>query len=361
MSDDSSDKTEEPTGKREEEFREKGNIPRSQELSVLTTLLTSMAMISWTVPKISKLLTLGMNHAFDFSKGNFLAQVYNWFHLFVNPIMLQLILIAVTLMGVSILTNIAQVGFEAHTSKIEPDFSAISPAKGLQKFLSAQIIIQFIKNFLKVFVIGYIVYQQMRGQLGKIEGLAQLPLPVAAEWTLKLISPILIRSCLFLTVIAVGDYTYQWFKIHKQMMMTRQEVKDEMKNQQLPEHVRSKVRQVQKERAKRSIQKEVPKATVIITNPTHFAVAIRYRRGVDTTPRVVAKGADQLAAIIREIATQNNVPIYEYPELARALYRKVKVGKFIPEECFEGVAKVLAFVFQMYRRRELGNKHHGVG
>ena len=145
------------------------------------------------------------------------------------------------------------------------------------------------------------------------------------------------------------------------MMMTRQEVKDEMKNQQLPEHVRSKVRQVQKERAKRSIQKEVPKATVIITNPTHFAVAIRYRRGVDTTPRVVAKGADQLAAIIREIATQNNVPIYEYPELARALYRKVKVGKFIPEECFEGVAKVLAFVFQMYRRRELGNKHHGVG
>lgn len=352
MASDEQEKTEEPTGKREEEFREQGNIARSQELSTLTTLLGAMGLISWTTPKISKLLTEGMNDAFIFTRDNFLSQVFNWFHLFVAPILLQLVLIAVSLMGISILTNIAQVGFSAHPSKLEPDFNKANPIKGFQKFFSFQIVIQLVKNFLKVTVIGYISYQEMRNQLGKIEGLSQLPLPLAAEWTLKLINPILTKSLLFMTILAVSDYTYQWFKIHKDMMMSRQEVKDEMKNMQLPEHIRSKVKQVQRERAKRSIQKEVPQATVIITNPTHFAVAVRYRRGIDSTPKVIAKGADYLAAVIREVAGQHNVPIYEYPELARALYRKVKVGKFIPEECFEGVAKVLAFVFQMYRRRD---------
>ncbi len=356
------EKTEEPTGRREEQFREQGNIPRSQEISTLTTLIGAMGVISWISPALSRLMTEGMGQAFNFSKGNFMSQVFHWMHLFVEPVIGRLLIVTLTLMIISVFTNIAQVGFDAHTSKLNPQFDSINPLKGLQRFLSTQSLILFIKNFLKVSVIGYIAYQEMKGQWNNIVGISALPLGMAASWTLKLLTPIIVKTSLFLTVIAVGDYTYQWFKIRKKMMMTRQEVKDDMKDMQLPEHIRSKVRQVQKERAKRNIQKEVPKATVIITNPTHFAVAVRYRRGIDTTPRVVAKGADYLAAIIREVAGQHNVPIYEYPELARALYRKVKVGKFIPEECYEGVAKVLAFVFQMYRRRDgLRKDHHGIG
>ncbi len=352
MSDDSSqDKTEEPTDKRLDQFRDEGQIARSQEVASASSIIAILAVLSWFSQDFFKSFRRSLEGSFTFSGNELNNQIFSWFDLFALPLVKPILLSMAVLMVVSIAATGIQTGFLISGKAFIPKFRHINPVSGFTKLFSITSIIQLMKHLLKVSVIGWLIYDDIASNLDKITGLSSLSLINTGQWVMNFLGPLVVRITIFLSAVALADYLHQWYKLREQMRMTKQELKDEMKDMQLPEHVRNKVKQVARERAKMSIQKEVPHADVIITNPTHFAIAIRYQRGVDAAPRVVAKGQDLLAAAIREIAEKHKVPLYEYPELARSLYRKVKVGKYINNEFYEGVARVLAFVYQVYQKK----------
>ena len=351
------EKSEEPTSKREEEFREEGQVVRSQEISILMGLIAAIAGLGLIGRRL-------FFHCLDALQGTLQTEIpgvrngfmsFNpWLLTYALPVMNDLAIFLVFLFAVLLLVSLSETQFLFSFNFLAPKLSHIHPIEGLKKILNSKTLIQFLKNSLKITVMSAIAYSVLKNRLEEVLLLSSFSLVSGFRWSLSLLSALGIRIGLFLLTIAILDYFYQWHTLHKKMMMSRRDLKDEMKESQVSEHVRSKVRQIQKERAKKTIQKNVPKADVIVTNPTHFAVAIRYQRHTDRAPRVVAKGMDLMAAVIRKIAKENNVPIYEYPELARGLYRKVKVGGLVPVELYEAVARVLAYIYQIHQKRKIG-------
>lgn len=350
--DQAQERTEEPTGKREEEFRSQGQIAKSQEIGALVGIVSAVAGIMMWGPKIAIRCLESVQAGMMMPVGQAEGSVHEWLTSYVYPLLFDLSAFILFMFAIVLVGNLTQTGLVLAWKSLEPKPSNISPLSGIKKVFSAQTAVQFVKNILKVFIIGYIIYDQLSDKVASIISLSTLSFVEGISWGIDLILSIVLKVSIFLAVVAAFDYLYQWYSTRKKMMMTKQEVKDELKQTQLPEHVRGKIRQVANERARREIQNEVPHADVVVTNPTHFAVALRYRRGVDAAPLVVAKGQDVLAAHIREIAKKNDVPLYEYPVLARALYRKVKVGRYIPEDLYDSVARVLAYIYRMYAERK---------
>lgn len=346
------EKTEEPSEQRKEKARDEGQIARTQELGTFITIATSMVMLNHWGPEMAKGFMDGLRAAFySISNPNILTGVV-WMKAYAYPLFKITISFSLMLLVLTVAGSLFQTGFVFSSKSLVPKFNSVNPFAGIKRIFTVNVLVQMLKNFLKLAVIGTIVYQQLKSQIDYIILLSTVPAIEAMLWCAKTIASIILKVSIFLAVLAVFDYLYQWYTNHQKLMMSRQELKDEMKQSQLPDSVRNKVRSVAMERAKRKIHKEVPQADVIITNPTHFAVAIRYRRFKDPAPRVVAKGQDLLAATIRNIAKEHNVPLYEYPVLARKLYRTVKAGEMIPGDMFEPVAKVLAFVYRMYKDRK---------
>lgn len=345
------DKTEQPTGKREEQYREEGQVARSMELTTVAVIIAFLMAMKMMGDTLFEELTHGFRFGLTVPHEKGLDPALQWAGQFAWPALKTLLLIFLTYMFAAIAMSMAQTGVLLSWKALSPKFERVNPLEGVKRLFSMQAFVQFIKNFLKVTVIGFIIYSELNNRMEEMYALTDLALGNALTWTMSLLSIITLKVSIFLGVLAAGDYGYQWYSLRQQMMMTKQEVKDEMKESQVSEHVRTKVRRIAQERAKKSLKMEVPKADVIITNPTHFAVAIRYRRGVDKAPQVLAKGADLLAKTIRNLAEENRVPLYEYPELARKLYRTVKVGAYVPFDLYEAIAKVLTFVYRLNRKR----------
>jgi flagellar biosynthetic protein FlhB len=258
------------------------------------------------------------------------------------PIMAGCILIAV-------IGNLAQVGLFFDTKRLMPNFAALNPLKGLHKIfaLGDGNGMKLLMNFAKMLLVGFVAYTAVHGKIYSIITAQQLSFLQAFHLGASLVYSILIRIGIVLFVLAILDYIYQRFRIEKQLKMTKQEVKDEMRRMEGDPKIKSRRRQIAMQRVLQRIKKDVPTADVVITNPTHFAIALKYDSENMHAPRVIAKGQDLVALRIREIAAASGVPILERPPLARALYKMCEVGQEVPEQFYSTIAEILAYVYEL--------------
>jgi flagellar biosynthetic protein FlhB len=250
--------------------------------------------------------------------------------------------------------NMAQTGFNVAKDKLAIDWSRIDPMSGLKRFAGARQWIEGAKSLLKIGAFIYLAWITLESALPTIKLLGARDLRAQLDEMLGLALLIGTRIAVLMAILAVLDYGYQWWEFYKKTLMTHQEMKDESKEREGNPLIKQRQRSLAMQRLRQRMMSEIPKASVIVTNPTHFAVALRYDRLKAPAPYVCAKGADHMAARIREIAREHGVPIIENKLLARALYRSVRVGQIIPSEFYKAVAEVLAFVHLLRQRRQRG-------
>ncbi|NIA21553.1 MAG: flagellar biosynthesis protein FlhB [Anaerolineaceae bacterium] len=353
MPDDSfGDKTEVPTPRRLEEARERGQVPRSVDLTSALVLLAGVGILYLAGGRLSRSLLgameemLGCGEVGTLSSqavlGDFAKSTWH-FGLAVAPIMLGIALVAV-------LANLIQSGPVFTTHPLQPSLEKLNPATGFGRIFSKRALARLVGNLLKLGTIAWISYVAILGDYEKIIGLPQMGVAEMARSSGYLICSLGFKLAGILLVVALFDYMYQRWQYREDLKMTRQEVREEMKRMEGDPLIREQRRHIQRQMAMHRMSAEVPRADAVITNPTHFAIAIRYDTGEMAAPKVVAKGADLLARRIREIAIENGVPIVEKPALARTLYKAVEVGQEIPMQFYQAVAEVLAFVYRISNR-----------
>lgn len=251
------------------------------------------------------------------------------------------------LVAVGVGASIAQVGFQVNTEKLEPDFSKLNPATGAGRLFSVQALVRGLLTLLKVVALAAVAYLVVERRGGIITGLGRdrLPGAVQSAWAVTMRLAVYLSAAV--AAVAVLDYLYQRRRFEQSLRMTRQELKEELKQEEGDPQIKARIRQLQRERSRRKMLAEVPKATVVVTNPTHYAVALRYNPGRDAAPVVVARATGGFAKRVMSLARESGVPVLERPTLARALYAAVREGQPIPGPLFRAVAEVLAFVYRL--------------
>lgn len=355
MADDYGDRTEAPTPRRRQEARENGQIARSQDLTAAVLFLAAMLLLNFFGSNIMTTLRDVMRRMLahealsDFSPTS-LAEAF--FQLLVRvavalgPVLAGFVLVAIAI-------NLVQVGFFLSTKRIQPKLEILSPARGIKRiFGGGQGIVSLLMNLAKLVLITLVAYSAVHGKIGLIVAATQLSAEQIFSLGTQIVYDIGLRIAVLLLVLAILDYAYQRYKNEQQLKMTKQQVKEEMKRMEGDPLVKQRRRQIQLQRATQRIRQDVPKADFIVTNPTHYAVAIQYDPDRMNAPKVVAKGADYLAFRIREVAAEHGIPILERPPLARAIYRDVEVGQEIPEKFYAAVAEILAYVYEISGKRQ---------
>ena len=256
-------------------------------------------------------------------------------------------MISVLLVAVSV--SILQVGFSFNPDTIMPQFSRINPISGFGRIFSKRSLVELIKSLLKITVVGYFIFRFIQKETLRIPSLMMAEIPDSFALLAGIIYDLAFQIAMVILVLAILDYGYQWWEHMQNLKMSKQEVKEEMKQTEGNPQIKSKIREKQRAIATRRMMAEVPKADVVVTNPTHFAVALKYESGMEA-PTVVAKGADFIAQRIREIAKENDVVIVENKPLAQALFKNAEVGDPIPPDLYKAVAEVLAYVYRLKRK-----------
>jgi flagellar biosynthetic protein FlhB len=348
------DKTEKPTAKRKNEARRRGQVAKSQDLNAALILIGGLIGIVALGPHVVAGAGSSMRSAFAaIAHPNQVASSAG-LHALESAAMSTLLStvapIAGICAGVGLLANVAQVGMRPTLFKIKPDFKRLNPAAGAKNIFGPRIAAEGAKAISKITVVGAVVAMALVPDLTNMA--ASIGTPPAALGSLISSGTMGIaeRAAVAYILIALADLIYQRRRHMKQMKMTKQEVKEEAKSFQTPAEVKGAMRRRQIQAARARMMAAVPQADVVVTNPTHYAVALSYD-GSKPAPVVVAKGADLMARSIRRIATENNVPIVPDPPLARSMYASVEIGQMIPAELFAAVAQVLAFVYRMAGRR----------
>lgn len=350
------DKTEEATPKRKADARKKGQVAKSTELNSVIVLMGLFLILNfvgeWFFQELfsyfRKMLSPGQVNI-ELSDTNLrmilLTQV-----IFFGKIFLPL---GISAMVIGFAVNYIQIGPLFTLETLKPKFNRLNPLNGFRRLMSAQGLVEFAKAALKLTIVGYVTYGTLREQSGALlQFLDQSPLRVATEiW--RILYRVATKVCMLLLIIAILDFYYQRYQHRKSLRMSKREIKDEMKQQEGNPQIKGKIRQRQRQIAMRRMMQEVPKADVVITNPTHYAVALRYDAQTMSAPIVIAKGEDFIAAKIKEIAKENDIAIVENKPLAQALYRTVEIGEAIPAELFQAVAEVLAFVYRLRQNRQV--------
>ncbi|MBV9849490.1 MAG: flagellar biosynthesis protein FlhB [Armatimonadetes bacterium] len=343
------------TPKRREEARKKGQVARSAELGAAATLLALILALHVLLPGDAGLSLLrDTQAAFRFGGHDALTfgDVQRWQMtglLWAGRLLLPTLLLALAL-GLAV--GVGQVGFHIAPEALAPQWQRVNPASGLKRLFSLRGTVELVKSLLKLLFIGGVCYGALHGVIasGEMLGLTRKPLPEALGVVGGLLWMLGLRVAVALFILAIADYAYQKYDHEKNLRMSMSEIKQEMKQSEGDPQVKARVRRLQREMSKRRMMQDVPKATVVITNPTHYAVALHYEHGMGA-PKVLAKGQDEIARRIKEIAQENNVPLVENKPLAQTLYRTVEIGDEIPADLYEAVAQVLAFVFRTYSRR----------
>ncbi|MHB8283696.1 MAG: flagellar biosynthesis protein FlhB [Caulobacteraceae bacterium] len=345
-------KTQEPTAKRLQTAREEGNVVNSPEVSALFALGGAMAVILTMggnmARGIAQALLPFLSHpdAIDLSSHGAL-DVMHMAMMAAAPV--AMVMFAAAFGGAA--GNMIQHGILFIPNKLAPDFTKLNPFSGMGRVFGMDSLVNFLKTFIRFFITGITLWLVMRPKANLIQAMAALDPAAILPLTADLLRTAVIATLMLMTLSAGVDWFVRRQQFMAKMRMTREEVKREHKESEGDPHLKGKQKQIRYMRAKRRITEAVPKATVIITNPTHYAVALRYVQGETAAPLCVAKGADHMAMKIREIATENNIPIIEDPPLARALYAKVEMDEAIPREHYAAVAKIVGFVLGAANRR----------
>lgn len=349
MADDGADKTEEPTGKRLSKAEEDGDVPMSREVGHLLMLLAIMVAMGTMAPWITTDL-IYLLRAFIERPHVMLTDIEAIRDLTIQMIWRVGVLLAMPIglfMIIGVLSTLGQVGFLYTPKKLQPKLSNLSIIAGVKRLFSSQSLVEAAKSIAKIVVLVIVIATMVVPALRHPDQIIDQDLMTTVSQAHTLIILLLFFVSITMIVIAGADITYTRWSHKEKLKMTKQEVRDEHKDMEGDPKVKGRIRAIRLERHKKRMMAAVPKATVIITNPTHFAVALKYDMDSMAAPTVVAKGADYLALRIRQIADQHEVPIVENPPLARALYAVVEVDQEIPAEHYKAVAEVIGFVMRL--------------
>jgi flagellar biosynthetic protein FlhB len=347
------EKTEQATPKKRQEAREKGQVAKSVELNTAFLLLVSIIYFYYNIDSFGNhfkdafVYFIGLSSHYELTLASFPKLVKE-----VTYIMFVMLLpFLVLILLVSLFINIVQVGFMITPKAMELKFDKLNPINGLKNMFSMRSFGELIKSILKASVISYVLYLFIKSQMPKWFDLIDTSKETVFIMLLKSIFLVSVYILIFVVMVAILDYLFQRYNFEKSIRMSHKEIKDEFKQMEGDPHVKQKIRRMQMEMAKKRMMEDVKKADVVITNPTHYAVALKYEDMQMNAPRVVAKGVNLIAEKIKEIAKENDVDIVEKPEIARELYKKVKIGDEIPQELYQVVAEILAYVFKAKKER----------
>lgn len=350
-----SDRTEQATPERLRRARKEGKIPVSQELPSALMMVMLLVVLAMAGSSLFDWSLRMVRDGLSFSPGGSFSQTTIG-HLMFSRTVSAILAVMPFLIGAAVASVVGSLlvsGWSVSTSAMKIDFSKLNIINGFKQMFSAHSAVGFVVSLAKMGVIGWIVWSYLQGRMAEILNLASCPAAQVAATSGTLVFGLLIRLAVGLGVIAAADVLYQRWHYMRQMRMTLQEVKEERRNYELSPEVKGRIRRLQIEMVKKRMFQEVPKADVVLANPTHVAVALRYQTGM-AAPQVVAKGADVLAEKIKEIARQSNVPVIYRPELARTIFRGVEVGETVPEALYVAVAEILALVYRLgYKRKQL--------
>ena len=347
------EKTEVPTEKKRRESREEGQVAFSKELSSAALLAGIVLTLVATSPIILDAMRKLMSQIFgDLAQRKELSidSIFTLSGEILSIILPAFAPFAAVIIFAGIFASVLQVGVMITFKAVAPKFNKISPLTGLKRLFSSQSLADFLKSMAKLIIVGFVGYLTYIDKITELNGLSVSTPESILIYNFTVVAEVAGKIVLALVAIAIFDYFYQRWHHEQQLMMTKQEVKDETKQTEGDPQLKARIRQIQREMSNARMMQEVPKADAVIVNPTHFSVAILYDRDVMSAPEVIAKGADHLALRMRTVARENNVPILERPELARDLYANVEIGDDIPERFYKAIAEILAFVYRLRKR-----------
>ncbi len=352
MAETDEEKTEEATQQRRDDFRKRGQVAQTRELSSVLVLLSS-ALLMW-----------GLGRFFFKQVAEMVTQSFGSFAIeaarntdFVPAtifVVQRAFYILAPIVGIlalmSVASSVLQTGLLNNEEAFNFDLEKINPLNGFKRIFSLKAVIEGLKSLFKIALVIAVVWSLAKGQVRKIPHLSSYSVEqifaYMGELTLRLLGGVGV----FMAVIAAFDYFFQWWDLEKQMRMTKQEIKEEHKSREGDPMIKARIRRIQREMASKRMMSEVPKADVIITNPTHIAIAIQYDPMKMAAPKMIAKGAGVIAERIKAIARENNIPVMENKPLARTMFKTMKIGQTIPRELFTAVAQVISYVYKLKRK-----------
>ncbi|MBR5377336.1 MAG: flagellar biosynthesis protein FlhB [Lachnospiraceae bacterium] len=354
------EKTEAPTSKKLKDARKEGQVARSQELGNAVSLIMVFLIIRIFGQLMGKNFLQIFNYVYtiipDYIRLPDGIIPRKDFTGLINIVLLRMLIILLPVFAtgvvVGVIVNVVQVKWAPTAKPLKPKLSKLNPVNGLKKLFSKEKLFELLKSVIKVAVISYVVYSYMIDRIGALLLMYDLSVQSAIAFTCQTVVDVGLRIGIFYLLVGIADYLYQRHKFMEDMKMTKQEVKDEYKDAEGDPQIKGKIRQKMMEASRRRMMQAVPEADVVITNPTHYAVALRYDTKVADAPIVVAKGQDFLAQRIRDAAKEAGVEVIENKPLARMLYHNVDVGAMIPPELYMSVAEVLAYVYNVKEGRK---------
>lgn len=353
-----SEKTEDATSSKLQKSKDKGQVARSKELATASVLIAAAISFFTFGDRLAYELSMMMKRAFTFEREEVFSPEQLWIELVdgVNGLGLPLFLILLMLFIISIVGSALLGGVVFSAEPMMPKFSKMSPAAGLKRMFGMQSYVELLKSILKVAVVICFAWAILAATFEHILHLSASQLPGSIFEALDMLSWMFLILCLSLLIIVAVDVPYQIYKHSDELKMTKQEVKDEYRNSEGKPEVKQRIRQLQYEMSQRTMMGDVPDADVIVTNPTHYSVALKYDKKGDRPPYVVAKGVDFMALKIREVGREYQVPVMQSPQLCRAVYHTTEIGENVPEELFIAIAKILAYIYQLeqYRKGKSG-------
>ncbi|HEX7928172.1 MAG TPA: flagellar biosynthesis protein FlhB, partial [bacterium] len=336
-----------PTTKRREDARREGMVALSKEVTAAAMLgtfaLFFMLAGRLSLDNLQRVWRVGFENLMlpDLS-GKQVFQVVLAYLIPMAPFIGGLFAV---LLVVGLAATVFQVGINVNPLGFK--FDRMNPLTGLQRIFSTNGLVELLKSLFKMGVIGYVTYVTLAQEIASVVSITKLSVPGIIQFCFNLLGTLLVRCTIAMVILAVLDYLYQRWSFEQRIKMTKQEMREELKQTEGDPQLRARVRQVQREMSRARMMENVPKADVVVTNPTHFAVALMYDREVMASPRVVAKGADFIAERIKAVAKENKVPLVENQTVARELYAQVEIGQEVPEQFFRAVAEILAFVYRL--------------
>lgn len=351
MAEDQDEKTEQATDARREDFRRRGQVAQTRELASCLLLLASAG----GVYVLSRFFFQNIYEIFNYSFGPQLVKTirggdFSEAMLFCATKGFVLIAPVLAIAGlVSGISSIVQVGFLQVEDALSPDFNKLNPVEGMKRIFSLRALAEGVKSFLKLLFIGIVLYLLLRSEVAKVPYLIGYSLEGIFQYIGGVVVKLLGGIGMMMLVLSGADYFFQRWDLEKKMMMTKQEVKEEAKSREGDPMIKARIRRMQRERASKRMMEAIPKADVVITNPTHIAVVLKYDANLPA-PQIVAKGADLIAEKIKAVAREHNIPVIENKPLARTIFKTLKIGQVIPRELFVAVAEVLSYVYKLRKK-----------
>ncbi|VTU33255.1 flagellar biosynthesis protein FlhB [Variovorax sp. PBL-E5] len=352
------EKTEPASARRLEKAREEGNVARSRELTTFVMLGTAIAGLWFSAGSLGGSLGGALRHGLQFERATAFdpSQMLARTGLMALQALLALAPLFAMMVVAAVVAPMMLGGWLFSTKSVAPNFGKLNPLAGIGRMFSTQTLADLVKALVKSMLIGGVAYKVIVGNLEAVMALMAQPVSAALPQTVMLVA----RNCALiaatLLLVALIDVPYQLWSYYRKLRMSREDLRQEHKESEGDPHIKAQIRRQQQQMARRRMMAEVPKADIVVTNPTHFAVALKYLDSDMRAPRVVAKGTDLVAARIREIAVANNVAILEAPPLTRALYKHTRLGDEIPGGLYTAVAEVLAWVYQLKRWKSEGGE-----